>query len=120
VAETELLFKLAVIVVVLVRLTGVVETTKEELVAPPGTVTVAGTEATDELLLESATIAPPDGAGPPSATVPVELCPPTTADGASVSPVRVGSGAGSAGAAGSTRNSTPNPSAPPTTVEPYN
>jgi len=49
-----------VIVAVFVLLTGFVETTKEALVAPPGTVTVAGTEATDELLLESATIAPPD------------------------------------------------------------
>ena len=42
------------IVVVFVRLTGLVETTKEALVAPPGTVTVAGTEATDELLLSMA------------------------------------------------------------------
>src|SRR5207247_9742487 len=71
----------------------------------------------DKLLLESATTAPPDGTGPPSVAVPVEFCPPTTPDGASVSPVNVGSGAG---AAGSTRNSTPNPNAPPTTVEPYN
>src|SRR5207245_7706789 len=42
------------------------------LVAPTGTVTLAGTVAA-ELLLDSATCAPPAGAGPSSVTVPVEL-----------------------------------------------
>ena len=51
------------------------------LVAPPGTVTFAGTLAADVLLLVSDTTAPPDGAGPVSITVPVEGLPPTTLDG---------------------------------------
>ena len=45
-------------VTTVVPLTRFVETAKEALVAPAGTVMVAGTEATDELL-ESVTTAPP-------------------------------------------------------------
>jgi hypothetical protein len=45
VVETEVPLKLAVIVVVFVRLTGLVETTKEAIVEPPGTVTVARSSA---------------------------------------------------------------------------
>ena len=49
------------------------------LVAPAATVTFEGTWAAAVLLLESETCAPPDGAGPLSVTVPVELCvPPVT------------------------------------------
>ena len=51
------------------------------LVLPPGTETVAGTKVTEGLLLDSDTSAPPLGAGPLSATVPVEPLPPTTEDG---------------------------------------
>ena len=51
------------------------------LVAPLGTVTFAGTLATEVLLLDNDTTAPPAGAGPLSVTVPVEGLPPTTLDG---------------------------------------
>lgn len=64
------------------------------LVAPAGTVTLAGTLAAP-LLLESKTCAPPAGAGALSVTVPVDDCmPPTTLPGFSVSEATVGSGGG--------------------------
>lgn len=67
-------------------------TVKVALVAPAGTVTLVGTKATEELLLDSITTAPPFGAGPLSVTVPVEDPGPTTLDGLSVSEATVGSG----------------------------
>ena len=78
--------------------TVLVLTVNVALVAPAATVTLEGTVATDVLLLESATCAPPDGAGPLSVTVPVEDFPPVTLVGLNVSEVRVGAG----GAAGFT------------------
>ena len=69
-------------------------TLKVTLVAPAGTSTLEGTLAAP-LLLESATCAPPAGAGPLSFTVPVEDCvPPMTLVGFSVSEETVGRGGG--------------------------
>src|SRR5258705_413574 len=58
--------------------TVLVLTVNVALVAPAATVTLAGTRATVVLLLESATCAPPAGAGPLNVTVPVDEFPPTT------------------------------------------
>jgi hypothetical protein len=79
--------------------TALVLTVNVALVAPARTMTLEGTLAAAVLLLESATCAPPAGAGPLSVTAPVEDCvPPTTLVGLSVSEERVGAG----GAAGVT------------------
>ena len=58
--------------------TGLVFTVNVAVVAFAAMVTLAGTAATDVSLLMSATAAPPDGAGPPSVTVPVDALPPVT------------------------------------------
>jgi len=57
------------------------------VVAPAGTVTVAGTVAAAVLLDVSETIVPPAGAAAPSVTVPVEVLPPVTVDGYKVSAI---------------------------------
>jgi hypothetical protein len=67
-----------------------VPTAKVAVVAPAGTLTVAATEATPGLLLNSETTAPPVGAGPFSVTVPVDDVPPVTLAG--VRPIEVGTG----------------------------
>lgn len=64
--------------------TGMVTTLKVALVAPAETVTLGGTVAAG-LLLESATCAPPAGAGPLSVTVPVAGTPPVTLAGLTLS-----------------------------------
>ena len=61
--------------------TALVVTANVALVAPPATVTIAGTFADDGLSVDKDTTAPPPGAGPLSVTVPVEGLPPTTLDG---------------------------------------
>src|SRR2546426_12113587 len=65
----------------------VVGTVTLPLVAPTGTVTLAGTVAA-VLSLDSVTCAPPAGAGPSSVAVPVELLPPVTVVGLSASEER--------------------------------
>src|SRR6267143_5976603 len=74
--------------------TAVVLTGNVALVAPAGTATLEGTLAAP-LSLESATCAPPAGAGPLNITVPVEDCkPPTTLVGFRVREETVGRGGG--------------------------
>jgi len=81
-------------VTVVDAVTALVFTGNVALVAPAGTATLEGTLAAP-LLLESATCAPPAGAGPLSVTAPVEDCaPPITLVGFSVSVERVGAGGG--------------------------
>src|SRR5258706_11679800 len=79
--------------------TALVLTTNVALVAPAAIVTLGGTLAAP-LLLESATCAPPVGAGPLNVTVPVEEFPPATLVGFSESEERESD----AGAAASTKS----------------
>jgi phosphohistidine swiveling domain-containing protein len=67
---------------------------KDALVAPAGTVTLAGTVTTAVLLLESETVAPPVGAGALRVTSPDEGDPPTTLLGVRLKEVRLGPAAG--------------------------
>jgi hypothetical protein len=55
-----------------------VVTGKLVVVAPPATVTCAGTPAADALLLDSVTLAPPAGAGDMNVKVPITDVPPAT------------------------------------------
>src|SRR4030088_2912371 len=67
--------------------TALVLTKNDAVVAPAAIVTLGGALAAP-LLLESATCAPPDGAGPLNVTVPVEEFPPVTLVGFSESEER--------------------------------
>lgn len=70
--------------------TVLVVTVKVALVFPAGTVTLAGTVATEVRLLDNETTAPPAGAGPDKVTVPVEGVLPFTVVGFSESALRTG------------------------------
>jgi len=61
--------------------TALVATVKVALLAPSGTVTVAGTETTEGLLLDKEIVAPPAGAGEINFRVPVEGTPSDTSAG---------------------------------------
>ena len=67
---------------------------KVAVVAPAGTMMLAGTVAMLVLLLTKRIMAPPEGAGALSVTVPVETEPPRTLVGLSVSALSVGSEGG--------------------------
>ena len=73
-------------------LTALVDTEKFALVAPAGTVTLAGTVATAGLLLDSPTVTPPTGAVVLSHTVPLPALPPPMFLGFSVKDDSVASG----------------------------
>jgi hypothetical protein len=68
-------------------LTGLVVIVNVAVVPFPAMVTLAGTCAAAVLLLESVTIAPAAGAGPFSVTVPVDVPPPRTDAGFTVTEV---------------------------------
>jgi hypothetical protein len=67
-----------------------VVTGNEAVVAPAGTVTLAGTAATARLALERLTTAPPAGAGLLSVTVPVAVVPPVMLVGLTARETNVG------------------------------
>jgi hypothetical protein len=81
--------RVAVITAVVFVETGKVVMVKVAVVAPPGTVTVAGVTALDELEL-SVTDMPAAGAAMKIVTVPLDEVPPTTVVGLRVSPVSSG------------------------------
>jgi len=76
--------------IVVEEATALVAAVNVALVAPAGTMTVAGTVAMAVLLLESVTILPPAGAGAFKLTVPAEDDPPTTVEGLKLSALSAG------------------------------
>src|SRR5438309_594148 len=78
--------------IVVEEATAVVAAVNVALVAPAGTITVAGTLAMAVLLLVSETTLPPGGAGAFKLAVPVEDDPPTTLAGLKLSELRAGLG----------------------------
>jgi hypothetical protein len=71
-------------------ITGLVDTVNVAVVLPGGTVTLPGTVATAVLVLDSVTTTPPAGAAALSVTVPVDVPPPETLIGSTLSDVTPG------------------------------
>ena len=80
----------AVIVSVICVVLATVVIVNVAVVAPSGTITLAGTWATPVRLLVRVTAIPPVGAGPFKVTVPVDETPPLTVLGARTSEDRTG------------------------------
>src|SRR5215210_2516765 len=76
--------------------TGLVATPKLALVAPAGMVMLDGTYTTPALLLERATVTPPEGAAALSVTVPCDEPPAVTLEGLSAREVKDGAEGGGA------------------------
>ena len=75
--------EVAVMVAIVVDVTGVVLTGNDALDCPPITITEGGTPAAG-LLLDSVACTPPEGAGDDRVSVPVARCPPVTVEGTMV------------------------------------
>jgi len=78
-------------------LTAEVEIENDAALAPPPTVTVAGSVAASVLLLDRVTVAPPCGAAPESRTVPLAPDPPVTVCGLTETLCSVAGGGSPAG-----------------------
>src|SRR5215210_2841190 len=87
--------------------TEAVLTANVTLVAPAGTVALAGTAAAPALLLESVTTAPPEGAALVSVAVPCAVLPPTTLVGLSAIAESAGAGAAARGVKRRTEDQAP-------------
>ena len=85
----------ALIFTVILRLPLVVVIEKLAVELPESIVTVAGTTARYGWLLDNSTTIPSEGAGALSATVPMEVAPPTTAVGLRVKETRTAETCGS-------------------------
>lgn len=90
-------FREAVIVALVGFFVAFVLTVNVRDVAPSAMTTLAGTVASDVFELARFTVAPPAGAAAESVTVPVEVRPPTTVVGLSVSAASATGGGGTTG-----------------------
>jgi hypothetical protein len=85
---------IAEIVTTVAEVTAFVDNENPTVVAPAGTVTLAGTGATAVLLLDSVTVTPPDGAASLRIIAAVEEVPPRTVLGFMLTETSAGSGSG--------------------------
>ena len=97
VADFATLAYVAVIFTDVLRFDDVVVTVNDLAVAPAGTVTDAGTVASEGFALFSVTTTPPAGAGAANVTVPDDDAPPTTVEGLRLIDASAGGGGGGGG-----------------------